>query len=58
MTSQQKSDIALKAAVGGAFFFFLQYVILHASFDTSLFWGFALGIGAGLLAWSQETRGR
>ena len=56
MTSQQKSDIALKAAVAAAFFFVLQYVILHATLETSLFWAGTLGAGAGLLAWSQVTR--
>jgi hypothetical protein len=50
------SDIALKAVVAAAFFFFLQYVILKASFDTSLFWSISLGVGAGLLAWSQARR--
>ena len=56
MSREQKIDIAIKAASGTAFFFVLQYVILKASFDTSLFWAVALGGGAGLLAWSQQTR--
>ena len=58
MTREQWGDITLKAAVASGFFFFLQYVILKASLDTSLFWAGALGAGAGLLAWSQASRSR
>ena len=56
MNRAQLIDVVLKTLTGGAFFFVLQYVILKASFDTSLFWAIALGGGAGLLAWSQQTR--
>lgn len=56
MSRAQQVDIAIKAASGAGFFFVLQYVIFHASLDTSLFWAIAMGIGAGLLAWSQHTR--
>ena len=56
MSRDQKIDIAIKTVSGAGFFFVLQYVILKASFDTSLFWALALGGGAGLLAWSQQTR--
>jgi hypothetical protein len=57
MNRDQWGDIALKGAVAAVFFFVLQFVILKASLDTSLFWSAALGIGAGLLAWSQARRG-
>jgi hypothetical protein len=56
MNREQMVDVATKAVVAAAFFFVLQYVILKASLDTSLFWAIALGGGAGLLAWSQQTR--
>lgn len=58
MSRDQITDIAFKGVVGAAFFFVLQYVVLKASLDTSLFWSLALGIGAAMLAWSQHTRGR
>lgn len=58
MNRAQWIDVATKALVAGAFFFFLQFYILKASLDTSLFWTIALGGGAGLLAWSQHTRRR
>jgi hypothetical protein len=57
MNRDQQKDIALKAATAAGFFFVLQYVVLKASLDTSLFWSIALGLGAGLLAWSQHRRG-
>ena len=57
MTRDQWRDIALKGIVAAGFFFVLQYIILKASLDTSLLWAAALGIGAGLLAWSQSQRG-
>ena len=57
MTRDQWRDIALKGIVAAGFFFVLQYIILKASLDTSLLWAGALGIGAGLLAWSQLQRG-
>ena len=56
MSRAQRIDIALKTVTAAGFFFVLQYVVLKASFDTSLFWAIALGGGAGLLAWSQQTR--
>ncbi|MEQ1695181.1 MAG: hypothetical protein ABL901_04995 [Hyphomicrobiaceae bacterium] len=56
MSREQMIEIGLKTVTAAAFFFVLQYVILKASFDTSLFWAIALGGGAGLLAWSQQTR--
>jgi hypothetical protein len=56
MNREQMTDVALKGVVAAAFFFVLQYFILKASFDTSLFWTIALGGGAGLLAWNQHTR--
>ena len=57
MNGNQIGDIALKTALGAGFFFVLQYVVMKASLETSLFWAVALGIGAGLLAWSQHRRG-
>ena len=57
MSRDQWTEIALKGIVGAAFFFILQYVIMKASLDTSLFWAIALGVGAGMLAWSQAKRG-
>ena len=57
MSRDQWTEIALKAVVGAVFFFILQYAIMKASLDTSLFWAIALGVGAGLLAWSQVRRG-
>ncbi len=56
MTRDQWGDIAVKGVVGASFFFILQYLILKASLETSLFWAIALGGGAALLAWSQHTR--
>jgi hypothetical protein len=56
VTPQQWQDVGLKAVVAAVFFFILQFVILKASLETSLFWTLALGVGAGLLAWSQHTR--
>ena len=56
MSRAQLIDIALKTVTAAGFFFVLQYVVLKAPFDTSLFWAIALGGGAGLLAWSQQTR--
>ena len=57
MTRQQLADIALKAVLAAAFFFVLQYTVMTASLETSLFWAASLGLGAGLLAWSQARRG-
>jgi len=57
MNSAQWIDVVTKALVAAGFFFVLQYVILKSSLDISLFWTIALGGGAGLLAWSQHTRG-
>lgn len=58
MSRDQMTDIAVKGLSGAGFFFVLQYYVLEASLQTALFWGTALGIGAGLLAWSQHTRRR
>jgi hypothetical protein len=57
MTRDQLAEIAVKAGTAAGFFFVLQYVALNASLDTSLFWAAGLGLGAGLLAWSQQRRG-
>jgi hypothetical protein len=57
MSRDQWGDVVFKGILGAGFFFVLQYVVMKASLDTSLFWAAALGIGAGLLAWSQHRRG-
>lgn len=57
MNRAQWIDVVTKALVAASFFFVLQYVILKSSLDIALFWTLALGGGAGLLAWSQHTRG-
>jgi hypothetical protein len=56
VTRDQLAEIVLKGVVAATFFFVLQYVIMKASLDTSLFWAIALGLGASMLAWSQHTR--
>jgi hypothetical protein len=54
---QQWGDVAFKSILGAVFFFILQFTVLKANLPTSLFWSAALGVGAGLLAWSQHRRG-
>ena len=46
--------ILLHAVAAAAFGFVLQRYGLQQSVETARFWGAALGIGAGLLAWKQS----
>jgi hypothetical protein len=57
VSKDQFRDIATKALTAAGFFFILQQVVMKAPLEISLGWALCMGVGAGLLAWTQHRRG-